>query len=268
MKSVRSVERALDILRSFTAQPTQLASDIQKGTGLNRPTLYRLLHTLESKGYLRSSGDPRCFEVSEVALQLAGAWLARLDVARVSGPYLQRLWDASGETVALIVPHGETQRVIVQELRSGKPLSLSLGVGYIAPLHRGTSGRAILAFLDEASLSAVLRAVPARADQQALLTALARIRKHKVCVSRGEVIAGGASISSPVFGRDGGIVGAVTVFGPDVRLKGANQTRCSGLVVETATALSRALGYAAGDGAPDSAVAIGSGASGAVRRRG
>jgi len=243
MKSVRSVERALDILRSFTVQPSQLASDIQKSTGLNRPTLYRLLHTLEYKGYLRSSGDPRCFEVSEVALQLAGAWLARIDVARLSGPYLQRLWEASGETVALIVPHGETQRVIVQELRSGKPLSLSLGVGYIAPLHRGTSGKAILAFLKEAQTAAVLRAVQGRADRVTLLGALARIRKQKVCVSRGEVMAGGASISSPIFCRDGGVVGAVTVFGPEVRLKGANQARCSKLVIATATDLSRALGF-------------------------
>lgn len=268
MKSVRSVERALDVLRSFAERPSQAASDIQKTTGLNRPTLYRLLGTLESSGFLRCSGEPRRFEVSEVALRLANAWLSQTDVSRASGPYLQRLWELSGETVALIVPHGQMQRIIVQELRSAKPLSLSLGVGYIAPLDRGTSGKAILAYLGEKRIQAVLRTIPGRAEKKSLLAALARLRKQRVCTSRGEVMAGGASISSPVFGRDGEIVAAVTVFGPDARLKGAHQARCEDWAREAAAALSSALGFTAVQPGPPESPAAKKTARASSRRSG
>lgn len=243
MKQVRSVERALDVLRSFALRPSQTAGEIQKITGLNRPTLYRLLATLEGRGFIRSHGDPRIYEVSEIALQLANAWLSLGDVTRVSTSHLRHLWDRTGETVALILPHGQTSRILVQEIRSPKPLSLSLGVGHVAPLDRGTSGKVLLAFLGEARIKDVLGTISVKAVRERVAASLPRIRRKMVCTSHGEVLAGGASIASPVFGRNGEVVAAVTVFGPDARLRGAELERCEVWVRETADAISKALGH-------------------------
>jgi len=243
MKSVRSVERALDILQSFVTQPSNEVSEIQKSVGLSRPTLYRLLNTLEQKGFLRSSGDPRRYQLSHIAIQLGNAWLSLLDIAQISEPFLHRLWELSGETVALIVPLGERERILAREIPSRNPLSLSLGVGHIAPLHRGTSGKVILAFLPELGLQSVLRSIPGRKERGSLMRALEDIRREKYCISLGEVLVGGASISSPVFDRRGAVVGAVTVFGPMARLTGANQSRCSKLVCRAADDMSTALGF-------------------------
>lgn len=53
--SVRSVERAIDVLFSFTQQePVLDIPALQQRTGLSRPTLYRLLRTLESRGLIYS----------------------------------------------------------------------------------------------------------------------------------------------------------------------------------------------------------------------
>ena len=57
--SVRSVERAIDVLFSFTQQePVLDIPALQQRTGLSRPTLYRLLRTLESRGLIYSFGNP------------------------------------------------------------------------------------------------------------------------------------------------------------------------------------------------------------------
>ena len=61
--SVRAVDRALEILMAFTAADHQLtASELLKRVDLSRPTLYRLLRTLENSGFIVSSGDPQKFE--------------------------------------------------------------------------------------------------------------------------------------------------------------------------------------------------------------
>ena len=62
--SVRAVERALDILKAFTPSDHQLtASELLKRVDLSRPTLYRLLRTLENSGFVMSSGDPQRFQL-------------------------------------------------------------------------------------------------------------------------------------------------------------------------------------------------------------
>ena len=58
--SVRAVERALDILLAFQPQDDALTvSELLVRVELSRPTLYRLLRTLQGKQFLISSGDPQ-----------------------------------------------------------------------------------------------------------------------------------------------------------------------------------------------------------------
>ena len=58
-KSIRAVERAMDVLKCFGPEtPTLSVTDLQRRLGLSRPTLYRLLHTLEGKGMIRIDSVP------------------------------------------------------------------------------------------------------------------------------------------------------------------------------------------------------------------
>ena len=52
-EGVRAVERALDLLSAFAPGDSELlVADLLKRVDLSRPTLYRLLHTLEKKGFV------------------------------------------------------------------------------------------------------------------------------------------------------------------------------------------------------------------------
>ena len=69
-EGVRAVDRALDILLAFRAGDRQLsASELLRRIDLSRPTLYRLLRTLELRGPLptpsrgRQSRRVKCFPV-------------------------------------------------------------------------------------------------------------------------------------------------------------------------------------------------------------
>src|SRR3569623_1789741 len=145
-EGVRAVERALDVLSAFaTGDSELLVADLVKRVGLSRPTLYRLLHTLEKKGFVVAQGEPQRFRLGPAVARLAHVWGNTQDLSAIAKPIMQEAWGYTAETVALYVPRGE-MRLCIAELQSPQALSFRRGVGYSEKLVRGASGRAILAF--------------------------------------------------------------------------------------------------------------------------
>ena len=246
MKSVRAVERAIDVLMCFGRDgPTLSVTDLQRALKLSRPTLYRLLHTLEGKGLIRSFGEPRRFELDYPVVGLANAWLAQVDVAKTGQQILKELWEATDETVALFVPVAGGKKVCVQELRSRKALVFARGAGFAEPMTVGSSGKAILAYVEEAELGRILAQPGDGKLRDGLCAELAGIRRDGYSISTGEIIDGAVAIAAPVFDHGGAVTGSVCLFGPEARLTGPYRERCLHEVREAAVRISRALGYRA-----------------------
>src|SRR5258707_13646240 len=112
-ESVRAVERALEILLAFKAgDKSVMVAELLTRVNLSRPTLYRLLNTLEQAGFLSSSGEPQRFQLGRSVAQLAHVWLSDNRIAELAQPVLRNLWEATSETVALFVPD-DTYRICV-----------------------------------------------------------------------------------------------------------------------------------------------------------
>lgn len=243
IKTVRAVERAVDVLMCFTREtPTLSVTDLQKTLGLSRPTLYRLLQTLEGKGLIRSFGEPQRFQLAHGAIALGNAALARIDVARVAEPYLLKLWDGTDETVALFVPVSGNLKTCVQEIQSRQALVYTRGAGFTEPMTIGASGKAILAFAAPADMETALAKLE-HADGEALRAELLRIGRDGYCISVGEIIDGAVAIAAPVFQRDGTVAGSVSIYGPETRLTGAHRDTCVSTVCLAAEQISRAMGH-------------------------
>lgn len=215
---VRAVERALDILAAFSADdPELLVADLVKRVGLSRPTLYRLLHTLELKGFVVSQGEPQRFRLGPAVARLAHVWGATLDLTAVARPLMQEAWGSTGETVALFVPRGD-MRLCIAEMPSAQALSFRRGVGYSERLVRGASGRAILAFTPLAPGQLEAYAAGTAADLGWLREQLALTRERGYAMGHNELIQGAYAVAAPFFDSQGVIAGSLGVFGPDVRL--------------------------------------------------
>jgi len=239
---VRAVGRALDILLAFTAGEAELTvSEILKRVGLSRPTLYRLLYTLEQEGFVTSSGDPQRFRLGPSVARLSWAWSASLDLAQLAQPLMRNIWTETGETVALFVPQGE-RRVCIAEMQSAQPLSFKRGVGYSERIVLGASGRAILAWTDTpagalAGLCEGLATKPAQLQAE-----LKAIRKRGYATSHNELIKGAIAVAVPFFDRSEKVAGSIGVFGPDVRLDRARIETMAVRLIAQARELSRLLG--------------------------
>jgi IclR family acetate operon transcriptional repressor len=217
-EGVRAVDRALDVLTAFEPGDSELlVADLVKRVSLSRPTLYRLLHTLESKGFVVSSGEPQRFRLGPAVARLAHVWSSTLDLSEIARPVMSEAWALTAETVALFVPRGD-MRLCVAEMQSPQPISFRRGVGYSEKLVRGASGRAILAFtpLKPGQLEAY--AAGTNTDLGWLNDQLRVTRERGYAIGHNELIQGAYAVAAPFFDRTGMVAGSLGVFGPDVRL--------------------------------------------------
>jgi DNA-binding IclR family transcriptional regulator len=241
--NVRAVERAIEILEAFSNTKSSMSVlEIQKAVGLSRPTLYRILETLASKGFIRPHGMPQRFSLDYAVGRLAQSWLSGLDPVAAARPILERLHEESKETVGLMMVRNQ-QSMCVLELPSPHALAMSRGIGPMGHLARGASGKAILAHMDAGTLAAVVRTLPKAVDRKRLLDDLAKIRRNGFGVSRGEVFAGAVSIAAPYFDHMHRVSGSIAVYGPDARVTEDWVARMTKRIVAGAAELSAALGH-------------------------
>lgn len=239
-EGVRSVNRALDILMAFRHGDRSLtAGELLKRVALSRPTLYRLLKTLEQRGFIIASNEPQQFQLGPSVAYLAHVWGTGMNLAELAQPILRQLWEETGETVALNLKRGQ-ERVCVAELPSQQPLSFKNGVGHSANVALGASGRAILAFLAEPTVYLDERTPAAEHARQ--LDELARVRTQGYATSRDELIKGAVAVAVPVFAGADQVLGSLAVYGPSARIEDSHVQRFVDLLKEASAEFSRLAG--------------------------
>ena len=118
-ENVRAVGRALEILAAFTEEDPQLsAGELLKRVDLSRPTLYRLIYTLQEHGFLVSVGEPQRFRLGPAVSRLAHVWKATLDLSSLADPVLRKIWEETRETVALLRHYLVTQWSLPQVIHA------------------------------------------------------------------------------------------------------------------------------------------------------
>lgn len=153
---VRSLRRGLDILAEINRSGSARAGDLARKLGLARPTVYRLLETLEETGYVaRSASDDR-FRVTLLAHRLGGGFDRDARLSQAAGPVLVELGRALVWPVDLVTC--EAGMMVVQETTHDRsPLSIDRGmIGTRLPMLRTAAGRAYLAFCAEADRRALI----------------------------------------------------------------------------------------------------------------
>lgn len=143
---VQCLRRGLSLLTEVSASGGLRPAELSRRLGLPRPTVYRLLETLEEEGFVsRSSSDGR-FRVTLRASSLGAGYSGSVALSNVAGPVLTALGRQLVWPVDLVTCQAGS--MVVQETTHARsPLSLDHGmIGKRLPLLRTASGRAYLAY--------------------------------------------------------------------------------------------------------------------------
>lgn len=243
IKTVRAVERALDVLEAFIDTnaekgPTALAGEL----GLDKSTVLRLLYTMERKGFVEQNPDTQRYRLGPIVLALAGHFFSQNELANIAFPEVERLRDHTGETVTIYVRSG-FDRVCVQRLEGTRSVRIFVRLGQRLPMHAGAAAQVLTAFLPDKERAEFVRRVPLPTDfdRQAWAARLDQVRAQGYAVSHGERHAEIAAVAAPVFGRADRLVAALSLSGPVTRLDLKQLELLAPVVRERAAAISRLL---------------------------
>ena len=126
---VQSVQRALRIVRLFdSGHPEWSAAELTRRSGLRRTTAFRLIRTLEAGDLITLNPGTGKYSLGPAVYQLAYVWIAQASLARMAAPHLERLADATDESVGLWVWNGDGP-LCVAHSPSPRPFKFLMYVG-------------------------------------------------------------------------------------------------------------------------------------------
>jgi DNA-binding IclR family transcriptional regulator len=246
----QTVLKALEVLECVAEAGVPLnAGEIAKRCGLSRPTAYRLLTTLQSRGYITSTYHE--YTLGSKILSLSGVLLESFDLPSLAHPYLRELSSVSGET-AYVSILDSTEILYINKVESTQAVHSNCTIGSRNQLYCSSMGKAILAFLSPNERDAILdKIAPLKAftpntitDPEALLTELERVRSQGYAIDDVEGEENVRCVGAPVFDRVGRPFAAMSLSGPAFRLSVGRLHELSSLVVNATQHISRQLGYA------------------------
>ncbi|KUJ86866.1 MAG: transcriptional regulator [Halomonas sp. 54_146] len=141
---VTALARGVELLRCFTPSESTLSNlDLAKKSGLPRPTVSRLTHTLARLGYLRSL--PRGKYQLDVGVMAFGySMIANLPIRAIAQPLMVNLANEVGATVAMSA-RDRLDMVYLDVVQSALRSTIRRQTGMRLPIHQSSAGRAYLA---------------------------------------------------------------------------------------------------------------------------
>lgn len=219
-EGVRALTRGLAILRFVNAAGDPRPGEIAAGLDLPRPTVYRLLQTLEEAGYVALSPTDNRVRVTRLAACLGDGFAMTSRICQAAGAifaaYAPRIvWP-------LDISVYENGAMVIQETTHGRsPLSIDRGMtGFRLPILRTAAGRVYLAHCDEGERDLILGQVRRLNDladapflePQILGRMLTETRAAGLATRQGgEFRASTASIAVPLMVA-GNVAGAITII--------------------------------------------------------
>jgi IclR family acetate operon transcriptional repressor len=248
---VRAVDRALDILLSFTPADKGLSlTDIAERVGIHKSTVHRLLATLEAKRFLQRDKDSGLYHLGFELVELASLVMTEMDLQRWAEPYLQRLAAETGETVDLAALDG-SDVIYLQVIDSPQRIKIAAAVGQRLPAHSTATGKAFLAYLPEERAAAILGTGLTKYTA-ATMTSLPELREDlRAARERGFAISVEEfepdinALAAPILDVDNLPLFAIAVVGPSFRLTRERMMDLGPTVVTTCKAIAREGGLAA-----------------------
>ena len=240
----QAVDRAAQLLIQVVHRPDPVTfTELTSSSGLAKSTTSRLLMALERNGLVQRDSRGG-FRPGEVFVSYAWRSGAEAGLIPVAQPFLERLGEATGETINL----GVASRGVVEQIAQVDSTFLIGGtnwVGLSVPLHCAALGKVLLAY-DAAELPPgrlSRRTSQTITGREALAADLAEVRRRGYAVTDEELEPGLVAVAAPVY-RDGAtVVAALSVSGPASRLTKARIPGVAARCMAEASALSAVLGY-------------------------
>lgn len=255
--TIQSVSHALDILESFTKTESELGvTELSKKLGLHKNNVFRLLATLEHRGYIEQNTTTENYRLGPKTLQIGSIFIEQRECRRQARPIIENLMAGTGETAVVAVLRG-SKVIYMDSVETNRTVRAISRVGAMLPAHCTAVGKAQLAALPaheierlypEPDLSTLTEKSIKTRD--VLLAELKKTLEKGYAIENEECDLEVRSLAVPVRDFSKNIIAAIGIVAPAGRLAddGVEKSGVIAMVQEAGKALSAKLGYIASSG--------------------
>jgi len=221
--------KIFEVLECFVEKgpsPGLAFSQLARELPFSRTTIHRILYSLGKLGYVEKSEIGSYYRLTRKFRDLSGQVQDFRRLQAVSKPVMRTLLIRYSETVNLASLEGG-QVAYIDVAQSSNALPIAAFPGDRNPIHSTALGKAILAFLPESRIRAILdhgpllKKTPNTITQQAhLLDYLSVVRGQHVALDLEENVTGVTCVAAPIFDANGRVIAAFSVSGPAIRMSG------------------------------------------------
>lgn len=254
-----AIQKVCAILRVLAQRSPLRLTDIADTTSLNKATALRILNSLIEEGFVSRVTGAKTYELGQEARVMAVGARRSVDIAELAQPSLLRLSERSADTALLSVRSGVEALYLARSVGSHPLQPNYLQIGSRRPLGVGAGALALLVWLPDAEIEAVIEVIVPRLAKSPRITpkflreriAVARKAGHTVLLDAAFPGMGGVGV--PVRDDAGEVVAALSIGAATDRIR-RRETELADMLKKEAQVLARAMAQAPKNGRPAKAI--------------
>lgn len=247
---VQSIDRVFAIVETLASEPHGMTlTDLASSVDLHVSTTHRLLSALVARDYVQKDMETGKYRLTMRLFEISSRVVGGMSLVSVARPFLERLADATNETIHLVARNRDEVVYLYKEDNNNSVTCMSSFVGKRNAMYCTGVGKSILAYLPKEEVCGIWERTTITAytertivDYSTLLLELEQIRKNGVAFDNEEHEIGIMCIASPVFDYSGVPVGAISVSAPSARITPEKKLDFCRLIAETANHITGLLG--------------------------
>jgi DNA-binding IclR family transcriptional regulator len=221
---IQSVAHALDVLEEFKGDAVELGvTELSKKLKLHKNNIFRLLATLEARGYIEQNRSTENYRLGLKSLELGQTFIRQMGLLRQARPTLEELAAKANETSYLAIMRGHDV-VYLDVVEANQTVRVASRVGLRLPPFCTAVGKVLIASDSEEELRKKLpaelekRTPKTITDPKGLIDHLKKVSKQGYAVDDEEYEEGVRCIGAPVRDYTGNVVAAISISGPAMRM--------------------------------------------------
>jgi DNA-binding IclR family transcriptional regulator len=243
------VGKALELLKCFSVNaPEWPLSALSRRLEIPKSTAHNLLRTLQAFDLVRQDAASRVYRLGPRALELGLLFARHTEMMAPARTVLRRIAMETRETVKFGVLSND-EVLIVAAVESTQQLHTRGDMGTRWPLHSTGLGKAMLSALAPAEARAIVQrtGIP-RHTKQTIATwpdlerELKRIRARRYASDLEENEPGVRCVAVPLSDSLRGLIGALSVSGPSIRIDDQREAEIARLIMAAAREIAAPLG--------------------------
>ena len=221
---IKSLDKAVNLILLISQQDSPIKLErLVKISGIKKTSCFRILQTLAKSGFVARDGDSNGFLIGPKFISIGLSAFDRRGLRELALPVMKQVQRNTGTTVNLAILSG-LEVIFIERLQSAHIIDANLRVGSRLSVHVSSMGKAILAYLPDSELDAILEQLHFEKKTEKTITSikafkqeLQDIRQRGFAINNEELEKGLFAIAAPVRNYTGAAIASLNVSFPLVR---------------------------------------------------